>query len=410
MGLLKTEDEPEIEACAIARDIQSFDLLIEDMETEMQDRWGGLNFTDGLDYLNSPDAAALRFVTVAVDQEDETDLSIVSELIGAAKSNNVKVILVAHDLSPMALHQLLRQGADDFAPYPLPEGTLHDAITRIEQAEQQAQFQNTIQLASGTGSRDGVILPVHGLAGGVGGTTLTINLAWELANLCDGSDLRVCLLDFDLQFGSVSTYLDLPRREAIFELLSDTETMDNESFSQAMVSFGEKLDVLTAPAEALPLEIISPEDMTRLLDKASGLYDFVLIDMPHTLVQWSETILQRAHVYFAMMEMDMRSAQNTLRFIRALKSEELPYEKVRYVLNRAPKFTDMQGKARVKRLAENLDIEIEVQLPDGGKPVVNSCDHGLPLAETVPKLPLRKDILKLATSIFELNIEQVAVN
>ena len=101
----------------------------------------------------------------------------------------------------------------------------------------------------------------------------------------------------------------------------------------------------------------------------------------------------------------MRSAQNTLRMVRALKSEDLPFEKLRYVLNRAPKFTDLSGKSRVKRMAESLDIEIELLIPDGGKQVVQSGDHGLPLLETAAKNPMRKEIQKLAESIHKHNVE-----
>jgi len=101
--------------------------------------------------------------------------------------------------------------------------------------------------------------------------------------------------------------------------------------------------------------------------------------------------------------MDMRSAQNTLRFKRALQAEDLPVEKLRYVLNRAPKFTDLGGKARVKRLSESLDISVEVQLPDGGKPISQGADHGVPLASSATKNPLRREIAKLATSIHELS-------
>ena len=118
---------------------------------------------------------------------------------------------------------------------------------------------------------------------------------------------------------------------------------------------------------------------------ARNQFDYVVVDMPSTLVQWSETVLTSAHVYFAMLELDMRSAQNALRFKRALQSEELPFEKLRYVMNRAPKFTDLSGKSRVKRMAESLSISIDVQLPDGGKPVTQANDHGLPLANPPPK-------------------------
>jgi len=125
--------------------------------------------------------------------------------------------------------------------------------------------------------------------------------------------------------------------------------------------------------------------------------------MPSTVVQWTETVLNAAHVYFLLMEMDMRSAQNALRLIRALKAEDLPVQKLRYILNRAPRFTDLSGKSRVKRMAENLDISIEVQLPDGGAQVVQACDHGLPLVEVAKKNPLRREIHKLAASAHELN-------
>jgi pilus assembly protein CpaE len=103
-----------------------------------------------------------------------------------------------------------------------------------------------------------------------------------------------------------------------------------------------------------------------------------------------------------MLELDMRSAQNTLRFKRALQSEELPIEKLRYVLNRGPKFTDLTGKSRVKRMAESLAISIDIQLPDGGRPITQANDHGMPLAVSAAKSPLRKELVKLAASIHNL--------
>ena len=190
-------------------------------------------------------------------------------------------------------------------------------------------------------------------------------------------------------------------------MLQDTASMDADAFMQALLSFNDKVHVLTSPADLLPLDIVSQEDIQKVLDVATANFDYVVIDMPSTIVMWTETVLNAAHIYFAMLELDMRSAQNTLRMIRALKGEELPFEKLRYVLNRAPKFTDLTGKARVKRMAESLDIQIEVQMPDGGKQVIQGNDHGVPLAEIAAKNPLRKEIQKLAASLHELN-ESVA--
>ncbi len=405
---LQPEPAP-IVACTVSRDVANFDLLIEDMEAELGESWGDLAFPDALKFLDQPEAKTLEFIAVAVDGEDEADLTRVSGIIGRARDLGIRVILIADEISPIALHHLLRMGADDFVPYPLPENALHEAIKRLT-APQVAAPAPAPHAAShaaaafrATGQRDGVVLPVHGLAGGSGASTLAVNLAWELATLVKDNGPRVCLLDFDFQMGSVATYLDLPRREAVYDMLSDTSMLDGDTLMQSMLTYHDRLQVLTAPAEMLPLDIVTSDDINRLIDVARDNFDFVVIDMPSAVVQWTEAVLNQAHVYFVPIELDMRSAQNTLRMIRALKSEELPVEKLRYVLNRAPKFTDLAAKGRVKRLAESLDITIELQFPDGGRQVTQANDHGLPLATAGAKNPLRKEIQKLAKSLFDLN-------
>jgi pilus assembly protein CpaE len=407
---LQSEQEM-IVACTVARDVQNFDLLIEDMETELGESWGDLDFEDAAAFLKQPDAANLQFIAVAVDGDDESNLTKIGELISEANDSGIKVILIAEDVSPIALHQLLRLGASDFVPYPLPEGALHEAIQRsntpatdlTENYINASSQDDGAAKKSGRGTNEGAILAVHGLAGGTGASTFAVNLAWELATSDKKHSPTVCILDLDFQFGSIATFLDLPRRDIVYEVLSDVESMDDTSFRSSLLTFNDKIQVLTAPADLLPLDILQPEDIAKLIETAQRNFDFVIIDMPSTLVQWSETVLSMAQIYFAMLELDLRSAQNALRLIRALKAEDLPHEKLRYVLNRAPKFTDMSGKSRARRMAESLDISIDLHMPDGGKAVTQSCDHGLPLADTNAKNPMRKEILKLATSLLEVS-------
>jgi pilus assembly protein CpaE len=399
-------------ACTISRDVQNFDLLIEDMEAVLGESWGDLGFGEALAFLSQPDADALEFVAIAMDQEDEDNLVLLGEIIRHARSRNIRVILIAEDVSPAALHQLLRQGADEFVPYPLPENELASAIDRIrmpEPAPVLAAPETAGTARKSSHDREGVVLAVQGLAGGTGATTFAVNLAWELCNVAKKGkpEPRVCILDLDLQYGSVSTFLDLPRREAVFELLSDTESMDSDSFTAALIGFEEKLQVLTSPADMLPMDLVGSEDINRLIAMARQQFDYVVIDMPRTLVQWTEAVLNSAHVYFALLELDMRSAQNALRLKRALQAEDLPFQKLRFALNRAPGFTDLSGKSRVKRMAESLGISIDLLLPDGGKQVTQGADHGLPLALSAAKNPLRKEIAKLALSLHELGQSDV---
>ena len=413
MANLQPEPAP-LRACTISRDVQNFDLLIDDMELELGESWGDLSFEDALQFLTQPEAKSMEFVAIAVNGQDEREIDRITEIIRQAKDRGVKVVLIADQVSPVFLHQMLRLGADDFLPYPLPERGLHETIEKIRKPAPAAPMLVAVPSTPTTdeppahpgfkakGDRNAVVLPVHGLAGGCGASTFAANLAWELANIAkDGP--RVCLIDLDFQYGSAATYLDLPRKEAVFDLLQDTERADSDGLLQAMLTFNDKLHVLTAPSDMLPLDFVTGDDIGRIIDMAAANFDFVIIDMPRTVVSWTETVLQRSHVYFAMMELDLRTAQNALRLVRALKAEGLPHEKLRYVLNRAPRFTDLSAKSRDKRLAESLDISLAVQLPDGGAQVTQANDHGLPLSETAPKNPLRKEIQKLAKSLHDLN-------
>jgi pilus assembly protein CpaE len=97
-----------------------------------------------------------------------------------------------------------------------------------------------------------------------------------------------------------------------------------------------------------------------------------------------------------------------MRFLKALRAETLPVEKLNFVLNRAPGLTDLSGKARVKKLGESLGIKVSTQLPDGGRPVLQAGDNGQTLMESARKNPLRKEIRKLAEGLHKAMLAEAA--
>ena len=70
---IKNPDPSPIVACTISRDVQNFDLLIEDMEAALGEAWGDLGFSEALAFFNQPEAEALEFVAIAVDETDEEE-------------------------------------------------------------------------------------------------------------------------------------------------------------------------------------------------------------------------------------------------------------------------------------------------------------------------------------------------
>ncbi|MEO1562096.1 MAG: AAA family ATPase [Pseudomonadota bacterium] len=404
------EEDGKVVACAIARDLNDFGQLISEMETQFGDNWGGLDFEDATGVLASPEAADLEIVVIALDAGDADNTGAVSEIISAAKTQGFQTVLLAKDLSPAALHGFMRLGADDFLPYPLPDNAIQETRERFQQLNAriapQQQPENVVvdatQARPRGPNRNGFIFPVYGLAGGVGSSTFAANLAWEIQTLVEQKGKRVCIIDLDLQFGTISTYLDVPRTDAVYELLSNAMDTDDDTIAQTVANFEQRLDILPAPSDAIPLEFIGQQEVEHILNVFARNYDFVIVDLPKNLVSWTETVLRSSQLFFTLLELDMRSAQNALRFLRVLKSDDLPYEKVQFVLNRAPKVTDLTGRGRVKKLAESLDVQFRFFLPDGQKQVPYAGDHGSPLGEIAPKNPLRREIRKIATTLADL--------
>lgn len=431
---LATLPEPEpLRAVTVSRDVQEFDLLIEDMEAELGEGWGDLTFTEALSFLRQDEASTLEFIVVAADKIDEARLPQLQDVIRTAKHAGLKVVLVAEGLGPMSMHELLRAGADDFAPYPLPEGALAEAVSRIRaprksddaalrsaeadlvEATATAVAPPTVSVpvavapATPTGGRstaESALFAFQSAAGGNGATTIAVNLAWELANIDKFASPTVCLIDLGLQFGSIATYLDLPRKATIYDVLTDINSMDEQAFKQTLSPFRDKLHVFTAPSEMLPLDVVGPDEISGLIRLARAAFDVVIVDMPGTVTSWTETILQDADIYFLACELEVRSAQNALRFQRLLKAEGISLDHLAYLLNKAPGKMDMSGRARIDKLADSLDIKFHAVLADGGKQVTEVNDQAAPLRELAARNALTKDIAKLARDLHDAR-EQV---
>ncbi len=405
MALLKLKDRA-MEAYAVARNAANFSLLDSDLHGVFGDNWQGLGYAEAGELLGKGGMSGEEILIVCVEASDEENLEPVDAYVRAAKRLKMSVILVARDVSPTALHHLLQLGADDFAPYPLPPNALSNIFDRLNQKRA------TIEAApTRTKNRNGLILPVYGAAGGVGASTFAVNLAWEMAVHTRKKDIKVALVDLDFQYGSVATLLDLPRRDAVLELLTNPDTLDGDTLSQSMTSFKSSLAVLCSPPEILPLDIVDGKFMQKMLDTLRQKYDFVVIDLPKALTDWTANVLSAAETYFTLLELDMRSAQNVMRYLRVLRAEDLPGEKIQYILNRAPGFADLSGKSRIGRFSDSLGIEVNILLPDGGKSVTSSGDQGVPMADSAPKNALRKEIKKIATTLVDMALEaRAAVN
>ena len=395
------------EALVFADGFPEIDALAEDLDQEFgADQWVEVSHA-AADQALAQLGGNTAFAVITASADVPQAIAGTAQLIRKARESGLLVLLVVGDISSRSMHQLLKEGVADFTPYPEPQGALAEAIERLRFVRASGGG-TAVGPVGGQPQRRGKVLTVYGVAGGVGASTVAVNTAWELANLVRKQGRRVALLDFNFQYGSVATFLDVPRREAVYELVSEAQSFDATGLQQALSTYQDRLWVLTAPRDALPLDIVTPSDVKAIITLARESFDYVVIDMPQALMNWSEPVYSDSDDFFAVMEIDMRSAQNMFRFIRTLKSESMDLSKLVFVLNRAPGMTDLSGKQRVKRVADSLGITLSHMVPDGGKAVVNACDQGIPLAETAKSNPVRKEVLRMAQRVADEDVKRAA--
>lgn len=394
------DSESSVEALVFADGFAEFDALADNLDDEFgADSWRVVANRDA-DRVIDETSKDVPFAVFAISADLPQAIDGMALLIKMARDKGMTVLLVVGDISSRSMHRLMRAGVADFLPYPNEDGAFAEAVDRLR------ADRTTEKTATGGGSSKlGKVITAYGVAGGVGASTFIVNLAWETCVAARKSGRTVALLDFNFQYGSIATYLDVPRREAVYELVSDASTLDQTGLVQALSTYQDSLHVLTAPRDALPLDIVSPSDVSAIVKQSREAFDYVLIDMPQALMNWSEQVYAASDIFYAVMEIDMRSAQNMFRFLRTLKAEDMSLDKIRYVLNRAPGLTDLSGKARTKRVAESLGIEFTHLLPEGGKQVINACDQGVPLANAAKSNPLRKEIARVAKAMADADAD-----
>ncbi|MFN0114975.1 MAG: CpaE family protein [Paracoccaceae bacterium] len=252
------------------------------------------------------------------------------------------------------------------------------------------------------GARAGRVIAVMPARGGVGASTLSVNLADRLAN--EERRFRktvrrpVALLDLDLQFGSAGAMLDLAESDAMLSLTASGAVPSATAVAQSLSRAANGVSVLPAPPKFAPLDSLNAEQVSRILDALRGAHDHVVVDLPHALVGWIEPVLARADRLLLVTDLSVPAIRQCRRLIDFVNAENsaLPIDIV-VARDARPVF----GSA-VRREAERaLDRQVLHWLPDDPKSARVAADRGQPLAVGARGRRLSRSIEGLARGLAE---------
>jgi pilus assembly protein CpaE len=324
--------------------------------------------------------AAADALLVGMDGDPEAACAF---LAAQAASGSPRGLLpVAHAPDGALILRAIRAGAREFLPLPTGAAELRDALARVAPAPGAA--------AAAGGPEPGRVLALLGGAGGVGCTTVAVNLAAALA--CDGRHETV-LIDFDLLFGAVDVCLDLQPDQSLADLARSVDRLDLTLLRRALVRHASGLHVLPAPRSLDDAARLEPEAIRRVLDGLCGVFPTAVVDLGRSLQPSDWAALERAGTILLVITLDPACLRNTARLLDLLSQFEGVAEKVRVLAN---KVGASPYEVSVRKAEELLHRPIAWQIPSDPKVFGIARSRGTLLATDAPGSRPHRAILEIA--------------
>jgi len=225
---------------------------------------------------------------------------------------------------------------------------------------------------------DGKIITVLGVRGGVGASTVAINLAWLLA---EEQLVQTALIDLDLYFGTSSLALDLEPGQGFREALEAPSRIDDLFLERAGVNASERLMILSAE-EDLDRDLRADNAACEVLfDRLRRTADFLIVDLPRSS-RFAVDVLRRSAEVILVAEPTLSCLRDVLRF-KALCEKLNPDLVPRVVINR----DGMHSKKSISvpEFAKESGLQTQNVVPFEPDVVFAALSEGRPLAATKEK-------------------------
>ncbi|MNQ73101.1 Septum site-determining protein MinD [compost metagenome] len=280
-------------------------------------------------------------------------------------------MLVCGSLSEQdGMRLAMQAGARDVLPEPLVETELVAALNRL-----------VTEIRAGS-EGEGKLVAIMGAKGGSGTTLLACNLAQQLSTR-GGTTL---LLDLDLQFGSVTHYLDVQQSHSHLEVLQQIKGLDAVALRGFCSHFSPTLHVLGGRAGELCLpQDAHTDQLDALLQLARTSYDWVVVDLPRQIDHLTSSVLEQADRVFVVAQQSVSHLRDASSLVRILRDDlGVRGENLQVVVNRF----DKSAAVSVKDIGEALRCANLLKLPNDFNAVSQSQNTGVPLGLCAPRSPI----------------------
>lgn len=319
---------------------------------------------------------------ISLDADPAKGLALVGKV--TQDLPNTSVLVVSSSQEGSLILQAMRNGAKEFLSSPL---RLEDFLGAIERIQAQRGGRNETQVRS---SR---VITVAGASGGVGCTSLAINLACVLARNERNS---VAIIDLDFALGDADVWLDIIPVYTIQDVAENISRLDYALLKRSLTKHACGAFLLPRPVQLDDHTYMAPEQLKRVIALLKATFTHLVIDISKSYGPLDLTALEMSDVALLVTQLDLPCLRNVVRLMQYFEQREGLSDKIKVVVNRQG-LEDAQ--ISMSKALETIGREISWTIPNDYATMVEARNNGIPLMEQAPRAKITRAIEAVATSI-----------
>ena len=339
------------------------------------------NYWEGLEEIKNTKPVVIMDIS-SKNSETET-------ILNSIKLYASKLLITSSDYSTDTIIWALRAGAKEFLPKPVIKEDLERVLyTFLNYTEETSESK---------------IISVYSNKGGIGKTTVAINLAAELAKV---TGEKVALIDLNLQLGDISTFLNLnPAIDVnyvIKKLLNKEDTVVEQAFEKYKNT---TLYVLSDPYYIEQSESITPTAINELFNVLRKVFPYIIVDMSANIDANTLKILDSSDFIMFTTIINIPAIRNTQRCLNLFNSRRYPSNKIKILVNR---YMD-NDEIKIEDIESTLGNKIYWKIPNNYFTIMEAINKGVIVSEVNASSNISNSFRDFAIKISNDIIEQSVI-